>query len=603
MRRRFAVLAVAGCVLAAEPPAAPAATAHELRRYPYLTDATTGGVTVNWGTDRTMTSGSVRWGRAGTESCTAHTATATRSSIIVGAEPNAEPQYHWAARIDTGDGTRFCYRVFGGATDLLATDDSPLAVSALPAGSPEPFSFAVLGDWGQGYAAGNPDQAAVMRQIAASGARFAVSTGDIGYQGGTPTNYGDLVATGENVSGVFGPDGWTLPGRSIPHFTTAGNHGFNRTFLSMWPTTETAAASGGRWEMETYCCTNGTTSASYPSAWYAFDQGKARFYVLEAAWHEVNNGTASAYQNDYDNHWTPSSPEYQWLEADLAAHPGAVKLAFWHYPLYVDNPTETSDPFLQGAGSLEGLLNRHGVDLGFTGHAHVYQRNLAAPGGLVTYVTGGAGARPQPVHGCTAIDAYAIGWANTTSTGSACGAAPRPTSKAQVHHFLHVTVDGTRVTVAPTDSTGRAFDVQTYDFSPTAVTPPGGGTPGTDRGAGSGGAGGGGGTTVGTRCMPRLRGVPQARTRRVRGIGRVTLAVRPTVSAASARLVVKARRANVRRVLFTLDGRALRGARRGLTRKLNVAGIGAGRHVLQVRVTPKRGKARTLKLALRVAAC
>jgi hypothetical protein len=34
-----------------------------------------------------------------------------------------------------------------------------------------------------------------------------------------------------------------------------------------------------------------------------------------------------------------------------------------------------------------------------------------------------------------------------------------------VYHFLLVTVDGTQVTVTPTDELGRTFDVQTYDFS------------------------------------------------------------------------------------------------------------------------------------------
>jgi hypothetical protein len=35
-----------------------------------------------------------------------------------------------------------------------------------------------------------------------------------------------------------------------------------------------------------------------------------------------------------------------------------------------------------------------------------------------------------------------------------------------VYHFLLVTVNGSTVTVRPTDETGRAFDVQTYAFSP-----------------------------------------------------------------------------------------------------------------------------------------
>lgn len=81
----------------------------------------------------------------------------------------------------------------------------------------------------------------------------------------------------------------------------------------------------------------------------------------------------------------------------------------------------------------------------------------------MTYVTGGGGARLQPATRCDAPVAYAVGW-SYSSGGSACGPAPRPTSTDQVFHFLEVTVDGTRVTVAPTDSQGRSFDVQTYDF-------------------------------------------------------------------------------------------------------------------------------------------
>ena len=104
------------------------------------------------------------------------------------------------------------------------------------------------------------------------------------------------------------------------------------------------------------------------------------------------------------------------------------------------------------------------MDIGFSGHAHNYTRNAKPTGGLVTYVTGGGGARLQPATKCGAPVAYAIGWSYTIG-GSSCGAAARPTSIDQVFHFLKVSVDGAKVTVAPTDSQGRTFDVQTYDFS------------------------------------------------------------------------------------------------------------------------------------------
>jgi chitodextrinase len=317
-----------------------------------------------------------------------------------------------------------------------------------------------------------------MQRIAASGARFAITTGDNAYPSGSQANYGDLVQVGTNLSGVFGPPFWTAAGATIPVFPSIGNHGFSRSesnhpHLLNWPQDRAVAGSNGKYVKETFCCLNDTTSGSYPSAWYAFDAGNARFYILTSAWTDTNVGTADSYKNDYDYHWTPSSAEYQWLENDLQTHPSALKFAFFHYPLYSDDIGEPSDPYLQGPSSLEGLLGRYGVDIAFTGHSHFYQRNRPAAGGLVSYVTGGGGAKLASPDTCSAIDAYAIGWSFTANGGKACGSATAPTAQNQIYHFLLVRVNGTHVSVTPTDELGRTFDVQTYDFAtPADDTPP-----------------------------------------------------------------------------------------------------------------------------------
>jgi hypothetical protein len=235
--------------------------------------------------------------------------------------------------------------------------------------------------------------------------------------------------------------------------------------------------------MESYSGIDGTTAASYPSVWYAFNAGGARFYILEADWNDGNAGTATggAYQVDRDYHWQPTSPEYQWLKADLESHSNSLKLAFFHYPLRADSATEGSDTYLQNdpntpssIDNLEGLLANNGVDLAFNGHAHLYQRNIAPPGGVTSYVTGGGGAKVTPVitkSKCSTTDAYAIGWSYTSAVGSNCGAAPVPTSDAQIFHFLKVSVSGTTVTVTPTNSTGATFDPVTYDFAQNSTAP------------------------------------------------------------------------------------------------------------------------------------
>src|SRR5215217_7771961 len=139
-----------------------------------------------------------------------------------------------------------------------------------------------------------------------------------------------------------------------------------------------------------------------------------------------------------------------------------LKFAFWHYPVYSDNPIESTDTFLQGSSSLEGLLKQNGVDLGFTGHAHIYERNLASASGIPNYISGGGGATLGTLGTCTSLDAYAIKF---TTTGKACGSAPVPTSQAQVFHFLKVTVNGTSVNVTPINALGQSFDVMNYAFT------------------------------------------------------------------------------------------------------------------------------------------
>ena len=158
--------------------------------------------------------------------------------------------------------------------------------------------------------------------------------------------------------------------------------------------------------MVSYPSIDGTAPASYPTSYYAFSTGGARFYLLDASWGNSNTGDATGgacgakcamYQVDYDAHWTPTSAEYQWLRRDLAAHPGGLKFAFFHFPLRTDSATEVSDPYLDNTpgstGSLEELLNANGVQLVFNGHAHIYQRNIATPGGVTNYVSGGGGAQ------------------------------------------------------------------------------------------------------------------------------------------------------------------------------------------------------------------
>ena len=471
--RMFAAAIVAAVPAIAMAGAAPAlASTVQLTRYPYLTDVVTTNATLNWATDQSQTTGYATYGAVGTEACTAHRANGSKTNISV----NGVGEEQWKAMI-TGltPGTQYCYRLFFSSptVDLLGSDPSPQFWSMIPSGSSTPLTFAVTADWGLTGADGtNSDQANLEQQIAASGARFILGGGDTAYNNGSQTNYGDLSQTGADISDVFGPSFWKNVGDSLPMFNALGNHGLNATFLGVWPQAAAAASSAGRYQMDTYCCVNGTTSASYPSTWYALDAGTARIYVLDASWSNANLGTGTLYSDDNAAHWTIGDPEYQWLASDLAAHPSGLKFAVLHFPMYSDSTTESTDPYMHGPGSVGALLSQYGVQFAFNGHAHFYERNTRQPGeSFVSYVVGGGGATLEPVSGCGSYDAYAVGWSPSKSKGYACGAAPIPTAASQVFSYLRVSVSGTQVTIAPTDETGRTFDVQTFTIAGTTTLP------------------------------------------------------------------------------------------------------------------------------------
>ncbi len=432
--------------------ASAATYASALKRYPYISEVVGNSARVNWATDRSQGTGAATWGTVTNGACTpTNSVSATSVAITVG----STSEYQWTAALSfPGPGT-YCYRVQLGATDLLGTEPSPQVNTAVVAGSS--YSFAVLGDYG----AGTTYEANVMSRIASSPASFVVTVGDNVYNSGTDTEYGDLT------QGNIFPKQYIPALGSRPIFAAEGNHGFtqNLPYLQNFSALTAAQTSGGRFTQESYCCISTLSgSQKYPSAWYAFNWGSARYYVLDAAWADSMGG----YQGDFQAHWNgtvsgcaPCGAEMQWLKSDLASHISTpIKFAFFHYPLHADNGGEATDTYLDGPNALEGVLANNNVDIVFNGHAHQYERNYPQISGkpLVSYVTGSGGAPLGSVSGCSAFDAYAIG------SGSSCRA-PKPASDANVYGFLLVTVNGNQVTVTPTDSTGRTFDQQTYTYS------------------------------------------------------------------------------------------------------------------------------------------
>jgi Calcineurin-like phosphoesterase len=484
-------LALAGSTLAVSAVgttvAAPAAAySSYLTRAPYLTDRTSSAVKVNFATTASIRMVRLRYGLSSGGSCSptkATPATTTRQGYTVTYPTSSGTAtsnvYQWKAQLSGLTSGTYCYRLEG-ATSTTSTTYADLLGSTVTSPTfsmAAPDRFAVIGDWGQtgGTAPSylNTAQANVISHMASGGSDFAVSTGDIGYPGGTQSNYGDLQHTGRDVSAVFGPRYWPVAGKKLPMYPVPGNHGFTSTFTNMWPSTSIAAASHGRASNGTHTV-NGT-SVSTPDYWYAFNAHGWRIYILTAAWSD--SGVSNPYATDYKVHWAPGATERTWLTNDLTANSAMPKIVVMHYPMYsaVSTGDDVQDSYLtappDGSQSVESLLASHNVKLLLNGHSHIYERNRPHHG-MVSIISGGGGATLVPVNAtvggrCSqtypdtggAVVAVARGW--SSSGGSACNGAAIPTSAAHVYHYVRVTLGSGTAKVEAIDSTGAIFDSTT----------------------------------------------------------------------------------------------------------------------------------------------
>ena len=141
----------------------------------------------------------------------------------------------------------------------------------------------------------------------------------------------------------------------------------NHEYLTSGGTDCTSANSGAAGYFNYFGSAAGSPSQGY----YSFDVG---------TWHliAINSNCSSA------GGCSSSSPQGQWLAADLAAHTNFCTLAYWHIPLYSSGGRANAN-----TQSIWQTLYNNNVDVVLNGHDHIYERFAPqTPGGTVDTARG-----------------------------------------------------------------------------------------------------------------------------------------------------------------------------------------------------------------------
>jgi hypothetical protein len=133
----------------------------------------------------------------------------------------------------------------------------------------------------------------------------------------------------------------------------------------------------------------GAAAGEPGKGYYSYDLGAWHVVVLNSNCREVG--------------CEAGSPQERWLRADLAAHPSACSLAYWHHPRYSSGP---HGPEARMA-PLWQALHEAGVELAISGHDHLYERfapqdaagRLDRARGVRQFVVGTGGRSGYRFHG------------------------------------------------------------------------------------------------------------------------------------------------------------------------------------------------------------
>jgi hypothetical protein len=183
---------------------------------------------------------------------------------------------------------------------------------------------------------GNCKQMATSDLILAAAPQAVLVLGDVQYECGEASDF----------TSFYGPSWGRVKAISHP---TVGNHEYRTS------TDPAHDCFGNPPGAQAYFDYFGAAAGQMGQGYYSFDVGTWHLIALNS-----NCGDAGG--------CGPGSPQWTWLQNDLAAHPTACTLAYWHIPLYSSGGR--AEP---NSKQLYQLLYDANADLILTGHDHSYE--------------------------------------------------------------------------------------------------------------------------------------------------------------------------------------------------------------------------------------
>jgi predicted phosphodiesterase len=288
---------------------------------------------------------------------------------------------HVVALAALDPGSTYHYRVEG------VGGSSSGCFRTAPVGDDSRFSFAVVGDSGSG----GKGQLAVAALLERLRPDLVLHTGDVVYPAGQERHYDRRF---------FAPYRNLI--KTVPLFPVLGNHDVRK--------------GNGAAFLENFHPPLGSPGST--KRYYSFDWGNTHFVALDSELYHGDRGSNPEEQRDF-------------LERDLATTRKRWKVAFLHRSPYGSSRHGGDEKVRE---DLEPLFVKHGADLVFSGHDHVYERTVPITG--VTYVVSGGGGRRL----------YPAGNGELTA------------SSVSVHHAVLVRVSGSRLLLETLEVGGKVVD-------------------------------------------------------------------------------------------------------------------------------------------------